>query len=127
MWESDPIQIHSQCTPIPGRDLESEGITAFSDLTENDLHIYNKYETVIAEAIREVVDSKFPEDFQFVPSSIARQIEANENCYLRFDLPHRILTVKILPHPHENDLSRHITIHQEPFVSHQTSLNELTL
>ncbi|UJR10758.1 hypothetical protein I4U23_014946 [Adineta vaga] len=127
MWEDNPIQLQSQCLPIPGRDLESAGITSFTDLTSNDQKIFDDYSEVIEKKIREEADLHFPDDFEFVPTSIARQVESNDNCYFRIDLPHSIITVKIVPNSHINDLSKHITLHREPFVSREPSVTELIL
>ncbi|CAF1071943.1 unnamed protein product [Adineta ricciae] len=127
MWEDDKIQLQSQCLPIPGRDLESAGLTSFADLTTEDRHIFNQYREIIAKKIREETEWEFPDDFEFVPTSIARQIESHSNCYFRIDLPHAIVTAKILPNPHVTDHSKHVSIHQEPLVSREASITELIL
>ncbi|CAF1144639.1 unnamed protein product [Rotaria sordida] len=121
MWEDDPIQIQSQCLPIPGRDVESAGVTPFSDLTIDDQYVFDNYKHVISERIRQEPDLRFPENFEFVPTSVARQIESPNNCYFRIDLPHSIVTIKIIPNPRVHDLSKHITLRREPFVYRKCS------
>ncbi|CAF1054577.1 unnamed protein product [Adineta steineri] len=127
MWEDDDIQIQSRSSPIPGRDLEADGITPYTDLASDDLHMFNKYKEVITELIREEPDLHFPDDFEFFPTSVARQIESSKNCYFRIDLPHCIMTVKIIPHPHASDLRNDVTIHRENFVGREPSITELIL
>ncbi|CAF2546804.1 unnamed protein product [Rotaria sp. Silwood2] len=127
MWEDDPIQIQSQCSPIPGRDVESAGVTTFCDLTIDDQCVFDYYKHVISERIRQEPDLHFPENFEFVPTSVAKQIESPDNCYFRIDLPHSIVTIKIIPNPRVHDLSKHITLQRKPFVHRKSSDAELIL
>ncbi|CAF3525191.1 unnamed protein product [Rotaria socialis] len=126
MWEDDPTQIHSQCLAIPGRDVESGGITSFSELTIADTCVFDQYKNAISERIRQETNLHFPENFEFVPTSVARQIESPDNCYFRIDLPHSIVTIKIIPNPHVYDYSKHISLQIEPFVTRKSSDIELT-
>ncbi|CAF4435290.1 unnamed protein product, partial [Rotaria magnacalcarata] len=43
------------------------------------------------------------------------------------DLPHSIVIIKIIPNSHILDLSKHITLHREPFANSKSSDAELVL